>query len=350
MRWDSVLRLWAALSVVVVAVSGCVVAAVFAAGSGTPHLAASCGSGSAGSAQRRCDSFEFDGHKRSYRLYVPAKVASPAPLLVVLHGGTQSSASMEVQTGKGFNRKADDTGALVVYPDSVGIHWNDGREKALNLFDERHVDDVGFLRALVASLRQQYPIDPQRVFVTGFSNGGMMTLRLACESTDVYRGFVAVAASLPEEISQNCHPATARPVELIDGTADRFVPYEGGGVGLLGGAGRVIGAEATFGEFRTILGCSGVESAPWPQGTPPKDSKVTQHRATGCQDDVQVMLFEIKGGLHVWPGVGDDKPTGLLASGRQVQGLDATEEVWRFLGLAAGGHEAQVSQTREATQ
>ena len=81
---------------------------------------------------------------------------------------------------------------MIVYPNSVGTHWNavPQSEQPPDGSNRRGVDDVGFLRALVASLGQRYPLDPERIFVAGFSNGGRMTLRLACEAPDVYRGFV----------------------------------------------------------------------------------------------------------------------------------------------------------------
>ena len=180
------------------------------------------------------------------------RVAAHAPLLLVLHGG--GGAGMETLTDRGFNRRADESGVVVVYPEGVGRRWNDGRVGAGAA--DHEIDDVGDLRALVASLAQRYSIDAERVFVVGMSNGGMMSLRLACETADVFRGFVAVAASLGEALAGRCQPSAPRPVALIAGSADPVVPWAGGEVAVLGlSRGRVIGAEASFAAFRALAGC-----------------------------------------------------------------------------------------------
>ena len=308
-------------------------------------LTAAGGAGAAGSPCRpdtdaahiRCESLSFGGRERTYRLYVPAQPAPRAPLLLVLHPALFDGASMEAITAGGFDRHADEAGALIVYPDGIDQHWNDGREGIATTAAREHIDDVGFLRALVASLSARYPVDPERVFVAGFSNGGMMTLRLACEATDVFRGFVAAAASLGEDLAGRCHPQPPRPVALIDGTSDGLVPYAGGSVGAFGiTRGRVIGAEATFAAFRTLAGCTGAGSQPLPGKTPAEKPAVIVHRASGCPTNDSVVLFEITGGGHAWPGGARVPLQVFLLRGRLSHDISATDETWRFLGLDAG--------------
>jgi len=296
------------------------------------HAGRPCGNRGPGAAAR-CESLSFDGRERTYRLYVPARRASAAPVLLVLHPALFTGATMEAITAGGFDRRADATGALIVYPDGVEQHWNDGRESTPAA--RAHVDDVGFLRALVAALAARYPIDPARIYVSGFSNGGMMTLRLACQAADLFAGFVAVAASLGEELARQCHPQPPRPVAIIDGTADPLVPYGGGTVGLFGSRGRVVGAEATFALFSAAAGCSARDVQP---GVPEAGSgapEIRVHRAGGCPAGISVALFEVRGGGHAWPGGARVSPQVILLRGSLSHAIDATDETWRFLGLDA---------------
>jgi len=347
MKTQTALGFLFAVTALAIGLSGCMGVAAVAANYGAPRLAAPCTSGGAGSAQRRCESLTFGGTERNYRVYVPAKLAEPAPVIVVLHGATQNGAIMEVQTGKGFDHRADETGVLVVYPDSVGARWNDGRREAAPESGQKSTDDVAFLRALVASLSQHYAIDSQRVFVTGFSNGGGMALRLACEATEIFHGFVAVGANLSADVAQHCHPSDARRVALIHGTADLFNLYSGGTGGIYG---RALSVEATFDVFRAIAGCTGEESSPWPEGVRESQSNVILHRALGCQGDLSVLLYQVKGGLHNWPGVSDETPRSFVSRDDAGAHLDATAETWRFLGLPETHRETQISIANSATR
>ncbi|MBS0375971.1 MAG: prolyl oligopeptidase family serine peptidase [Proteobacteria bacterium] len=295
----------------------------------------SCSDRGAQAPEARCESLRFGGRDRTYRLYVPARPAARAPLLVVLHGGGGGGAGMEALTGRGFNRRADEAGAIIVYPDGVDHAWNDGRHdlKARTVRDG--TDDVGYLRELVATLERRFAVDPGRVYVTGMSNGGMMTLRLACDAADVFDGFVAVAASLGEDTAAACHPAAARPLALVDGTEDPLVPYGGGEVRVLGSArGRVIGAEATFAAFRAVAGCGG-EAASAPLDRIATDgTALVVRRATDCRAGVPLVLYQVDGGGHAWPGGRRYAREWLI--GRVSEELDATDEIWRFFGLDSG--------------
>ena len=119
--------------------------------------ASACTDRGAKSPEASCKSLAFDGGERTYRIYVPARLAPLAPLLVVLHGGGGGGAGMEALTGRGFNRRADAAGALIVYPDGIDHGWNDGRRDLQARAAREEVDDVGFLRALVASLALKCP-------------------------------------------------------------------------------------------------------------------------------------------------------------------------------------------------
>ena len=92
------------------------------------------------------------------------------------------------------------------------------------IFEDLPVDDVAFFRALVEDVKAQHPVS--RVYMLGHSNGGFMTLRLACEAPDVFDGFVAVSASTWDDPTR-CGNGVAKPVLLVHGDEDGTIFYEG---------------------------------------------------------------------------------------------------------------------------
>jgi polyhydroxybutyrate depolymerase len=187
-----------------------------------------------GDLESRCESLSFDGRVRTYRVYAPPGLHQPAPLLFVLHGGGGSGSNMELMTHRDFNRVADRDGVLVVYPDGVGRNWNDGRSDVRSEAMQKNVDDVGFLRALVRTLSARYRVDAKRVYSTGISNGGFMSLRLACDAADVFTAVAPVAANLSVDLGPRCKPSRPVSVAMLNGTEDPLVPWGGGTVGLWG--------------------------------------------------------------------------------------------------------------------
>ena len=120
------------------------------------------------------------------------------PLVVVLHGGGGNAENIEEVTG--FSEKADEEGFIVVYPDGSGrldrylLTWNAGFCCGYAL--ENNIDDVGFIRALIEYLQEKYAINRNMIYVTGISNGGMMSYRLGAELSDIVAAIAPVAGSI----------------------------------------------------------------------------------------------------------------------------------------------------------
>ena len=91
---------------------------------------------------------------------------------------------------------------VAVYPDARDHQWNDGRLAGPG----RH-DDMAFLRGLIGRLVEDRIADAARIYVTGPSNGGMMTLRLACEAAELIAAAAPIIASLPADLARTCKPA-----------------------------------------------------------------------------------------------------------------------------------------------
>jgi polyhydroxybutyrate depolymerase len=175
------------------------------------------------------------GLTRTYLSYVPRGLASGAPLVIAMHGSGESGAQLRIETGYGFERLADRHGFAVVYPNAYTFDWNDCSKVGDFSVNGRDVDDVGFLGALVDQLVTDTHVDRARVFATGVSAGGFMSIRLALEAPSRFRAVAAVAANVPAPENFKCKPAQeSTSVMIMNGTKDPLVPFAGGEVNLLG--------------------------------------------------------------------------------------------------------------------
>lgn len=257
-------------------------------------------------------SIEIGGRTRGYILHLPAGYSGNArpPLVIVLHGAIQGNASAERMSG--MSALADKEKFVVVYPEGTSMMgnaptWNAGN--CCGYAQQKHVDDIAFLRALIGKLEKDYSIDPKRIYVTGISNGGMMSFRVACEMADV------VAAVAPVEGAQNvdCKPSAPVSVIVFHGTADRLVPFNGGSSPYQIGQHRSDTPVADAVAFWVKEnGC-----APMPKRQESAEVHVVTY--LGCKDGTGVALYAIQGGRHTWPGT----------SISHVD-LPATDVMWKF--------------------
>jgi polyhydroxybutyrate depolymerase len=270
------------------------------------------------------DSIVIQGRYRPFLVYAPD--ASPQtgrlPILMVLHGGLGNGRSVARQTG--FADYVDRIGLLAVFPNSVGEQWNDGRATT-----DHGLDDVAFLRGVIAKLVQTRGGDPSRVFAAGVSNGGMMAQRMACDAADAVTAVGSVIANMPQDLARHCHPSRPTPVMMISATEDPLMPWNGGEIAsshLFGGAGGlVVSALNTFKLWSTLDGC------PKSRVTKLPGIQVKRHLATQCRSGTQVVLYEIDGGGHGWPGGRD--PQGPIARriiGKVSNDISASALLIRF--------------------
>ncbi len=283
--------------------------------------------------QRR---LEFGGLPRSFLMYIPQHPSDPAPVMLVLHGAAGSAERMRSDTAWAFEELADRDGAVIVYPQGFEGYWNDCRATGDDAAKRRGVDDVGFLRAVVARLGGDPALHGRRiatdeVFATGLSNGGHMALRLALEAPDFVAGVAAIAASLPAADNLSCRMSgRAVPVLLINGDADPISPYEGGEVWFLGPfnrRGAVQSALATADYFRTLAGYAGPPFEHRYPDVDPADGTVASRRVWSAGDRPEVDLITIHGGGHTIPHPVKTMPRIL---GRTSHDLPTAEEIFRF--------------------
>ena len=167
---------------------------------------------------------------RPSNLVVPASYVptTPAPLIVLLHGYSANGAGQDAYMG--FSALANEFGFLFINPDGVfdlfpNRYWN-ATDACCNFFAAT-TDDSGYIRGLIDTLRAQYNVDDTRIFITGHSNGGFMSYRMACDHADI----VAAIASFAGATFNNpasCNPSEPVNVLQIHGTADTTILFAGG--------------------------------------------------------------------------------------------------------------------------
>lgn len=276
-------------------------------------------------------SFEHDGRTREFLLHVPARTpSSPAPLLIVLHGRGGTAKGLVKLTNSRFNELSDAGGFYAAYPTGLGKSWNNFGDDMTGYAHRNNIDDSGFIAALIDRLAASYPIDRDRVFAAGLSNGGFMCFRLACELSGKIRGIAAVAATNTVEQKAKCR--TSRPVSvmIINGTDDPIIPYNGGEVVLLGRSrGRITSTEDTVAEWARIDACrNGRETLELPDRDPSDGTRVTRTSIGTCGGGARVVLLRVDGGGHTWPGGAHYLSTGLV--GRTSRDINACDEIWNF--------------------
>jgi len=257
------------------------------------------------------------GGERSYLIHVPKGYdgSQPRPLLVILHGGLSSGETLMGRTS--FRALAAREGLILAFPNGWGLgpllrHWNAGHccGRAMSV----PIDDVAFLDAVIADASAHLRVDPDRVYVIGISNGGMLAYRYGALRSRRIAGVAAlastIAGALVAETPEARMPEPEAPFPLIvfHGSADPRVPYDD------------VAPSLAFWVDR--FGCN-----PLPYDEPWREGQVTRSTWTGCDGGVQVQLFTLDGWGHSWPG---PHFTDRLPEGDPLAGFDAVPIIWDF--------------------
>lgn len=180
-------------------------------------------------------SVQVGDRERGYGLYLPEKTVLSPPLVLVLHGSMSNGEAIRRQTQYGFDRLADAHGFVVAYPDGFDGHWNDCRKIAPYEARQQNIDDVGFLQALIDQVSARHRIDPGKVLLVGYSNGGHLAFRVAFEKSELAAAIAVIGANLPAPGYSVCPDASVSVSALVvNGRRDPINPYDGGDVSLFG--------------------------------------------------------------------------------------------------------------------
>lgn len=267
-----------------------------------------------------------DGVKRRYLVYEPAAADGSRlrPALINFHGG--GGHAEQHARSSGMDRVADRHGFFVVYPEGTSggprlFTWNAGR--CCGYAARRKVDDVGFVRKVIAEVVRDYPVDPDRVYIAGHSNGGMFAYRFAAEASELVAGAGIVAGSLEAD-----GPAPRRPVPLVvfHGLKDQNVLWQGGK-----GSNQIDptphrSIPATLAAWKKWDRCA---------DAPAKTVRTADYVMERCEPagvgaagGAPVVLYKLPNAGHTWPG--GEPGAKFLNLGPHVTTVDASELMWQF--------------------
>jgi len=223
---------------------------------------------------------------RSYLLHVPSIYdgRTQVPLIVDFHALTGTGA--RERSGSPYPAQTDPEGVIMAFPTGLpgpsGTAWNFGPCCVAN------VDDVAFVKAMVAQIQSTACIDAKRVYAVGISIGGGMAHYLACHAADVFAAVAPAAFDLLAENVGDCKPAQAITVISFRGTADPLEPYTGGASAVVPGMPiTFLGAKATFQKWAEIDQCT---------DTPSTEDSNGCSAYSACQGGVEVVLCTKQGG------------------------------------------------------
>jgi len=269
-------------------------------------------------------SLSHGGLERTYVVRAPrgvTRTSPPLPVVVVLHGGGGNAANAEQMTG--FTRLVERERILVVYPNGTGrmrdrlLTWNAGH--CCGFAMTARVDDVGFLGAMLDALIARYPVDLQRIYVTGMSNGAMMSHRAGRELSHCIAAIAPVVGAVFGDETPAADPVSAI---IFNGLKDTSVPPQGGlssGAGRRAWDGTPTRPNLDQGSYwARVNGCSNepalAERAQVLQWTYP------------CPAGRAVELYQLKDNGHAWPA---GRP-GSRRGDKPSTAVDATELMWTF--------------------
>ena len=287
-----------------------------------------------GTAQRA--SFKHDNLTRTFHIHIPSLYngSEQMPLVIVLHGRGGTGKTMVIVTRKGFDNLADRDGFIVVYPDGIELNWNDGRmdEEANDRAHRENIDDIGFISALIDYMIKNYSIDPKRVYVTGISNGGIMSYRLACELSHKITAIAPVDGNIPHLLVYECYPTMHVSVLAINNVNDPMVPFYGGNIYSSIrrlNLGKVLSVDESISFWVSRNQCTALPVVTEEPDTDPKDgTRVTRKEYKNSTDGTEVILYSIDGGGHTWPGGFQYLPAFIV--GKTSRDIDASQVIWSF--------------------
>jgi polyhydroxybutyrate depolymerase len=238
---------------------------------------------------------------RPYDLVLPDGYdpSRPAPLLLMLHGYTASGALEDAYLG--WTPFTQGNGILYAYPngtkDSGGNRFWNATDGCCNI-DKSPVDDVAYLRAVVRDVQAQYSVDSKRIYVTGHSNGGFMSHRLACDAGDVFAAIASLAGATWKDAA-HCHPSAHLSVLEIHGDKDTVISYQGGRFNPA--LSDYPSAPDTVAEWAQLNGCTGpsrtaAERLDLDSQLPGSETRIDRY--SQCPD-TSVELWTIEGGSHI---------------------------------------------------
>jgi poly(3-hydroxybutyrate) depolymerase len=236
-------------------------------------------------AQTSTVNMQFGGKARNYILHLPPGNVTRPPLMFILHGFGGTAADQ--QNSVKMDGIADREKFIVAYPNAVNKNW-----------DQVGDSDWKFILAVLDSIDAKHPVDRNRVYLAGFSQGAGMAHAGGCRHADRFAAIAPVSGNIPAD----CKPVRAIPMFLTFGTNDIATPE------------RFMQSASTWAKLDECP-ATPVIAKPYPATNP--NSVVTRTTYASCKDGAEVVVQSVQGGPHEWPMDTRTK-------------VNNSEEVWAF--------------------
>lgn len=238
-----------------------------------------------------------------------------------------------MMTAQGFsmlNPVSDQNNFIVAWPQGYGIappgfSWADGRNTSA---DQAGIDDIGFIDKLIDTLIARYNADSNRIYICGFSNGGFMVQRLACQLSDRFAAMASLGSSIDTVLYQSCNPSKPIPMAFFNGTADPLMPYGGGSMQnpLVIPVVPVDSAVQFWVRHNHCRTASPVIN--FPDIFTADNSTAELFNFSNCDCNSNVKFYKLVNGGHTWPGVFIAAQAAVL--GNTNRDINASVELWSF--------------------
>jgi len=270
-------------------------------------------------------------YNRHFLLHIPEgyTLSRQYPLVVVLHGAFSTAREMENESR--WSQLADREGFIVIYPEGIGIlgylqHWNAGQCCGKAVRDDWK--DVAFIEAAIDGMCRQYSVDRSRIYMVGFSNGGMMAYRFAAERPNKLAAIASVSGAIGSRASPDSPewllPVPERPVPVLimHGASDETIPFDGG---------KPIDRASTR-EYRSVSDAvrfwtTANNCMDGPLRKFPFGGMVTEESWMDTGGRNEVRAYRILNWGHHWPG---GSFTRTLPENHPLKEFDAAQTIWRF--------------------
>ena len=269
------------------------------------------------------------GFRRSYLIHIPKSYdrTKALPLVVALHGGFSTAQRMEEETG--LSELADREGFFVLYPNGMTLfgwlqHWNAGHCCGKAMKDG--IDDVGFVSMVIDQARKHLKVDPARIYMVGYSNGGMLAHFFVAQRPEPFAAVAVIAATIgsrpsPSEPEVRIPPAKApMPIIAFHGREDDLVPYERGRLRDWGHL--YVPVKESMGYWVKANQCASI-----PLREQMMAGRVQKETWTGYKKGEEVILYTLEGWKHSPP---TRHHTQGLPGTDPLKGFHATDIIWEF--------------------
>ncbi len=260
-------------------------------------------------------SISVAGRDRSFIVQIPTADDDPVtnnqlrPAVLNFHG--RSSTGLQQAVYSRLAASANPLGMVVVTPDAVGSP----RQWLIEGVQTDEPASVNFANALMDELISGYCIDPDRIYATGFSSGGLLSSFLGCLAADRIAAIAPVALTAWDDAL--CGAAEPTPIMAFHGTSDGVISFTGEPTTLVP-SGRLGDVRENLASWAEHNGCA--------QG-PTETQLSTDVLAVewDCPEGADTILYVIEEGGHTWPGA-----IGLPVLGYTTQEIDATNSITQF--------------------